>query len=297
VPLAYILVVAAIGDFRPEHGLIVALVCALAYATQRTKQFFLSASPYLITGIAYDALRYPRAAVVTSSQVLGCGLRSAEARLFGVGPDTTLQDWFAVNNLPALDLFCAVPYFAFAYVVLGYASYLYFVDRARMHHFLWAYAIANFIAFACWIVLPAAPPWYLRAHGCAIDLSSAPSPAALVRVDALLGISYFSGFYSRANSVFGAIPSMHCAFPLLGLLTAWKHISWRTRPIHIAYTLAMAFSAVYLDHHWVIDVLAGWAVAAVAVVLASKAIAAYKVWASKTSTVVAMQAGEAGGSS
>jgi len=32
----------------------------------------------------------------------------------------------------------------------------------------------------------------------------------------------------------------------------------------------MACAAVYLDHHWVIDVIAGWATALVAVVLADR---------------------------
>ena len=303
VPLAYVLMVALVGDFRPEHGLVVLLCLVLAYATPRTKQFFLSASPYLITGIAYDGLRYPRAALVTSSRVMGCGLRSAELRLFGVDANTTLQDWFAVHHTAALDLLCAAPYFAFAYVVLGYAIYLYFVDRPRMHHFLWSYAVANFIAFGFWLFLPAAPPWYLRAHGCLIDMTAAPSAAALLRVDELLGFHYFAQFYSRATSVFGALPSMHCAFPLIGLLTAWKHITWRTRPIHIAYAALMAFSAVYLDHHWVIDVLAGWAVAFVSVAVAAKMMAAFRLWAASSSFVqvpepsAAVETGPAGGAS
>ena len=180
----------------------------------------------------------------------------------------TFQDWFAVHHNGFFDLLFALPYLVFAYVVLIYASYLYFVDRPRMGYFLWAYAIGNFISFAMWLLVPAAPPWYLREHGCAIDLAAAPSPAALARVDELLHITYFERFYSRASSVFGALPSMHCAFPLIGLLTAWRAASWRTRPIHLAYTLIMAVAAVYLDHHWVIDVIAGWVVATVAVLAA-----------------------------
>ena len=184
------------------------------------------------------------------------------------GPGQTWQDWFAVHHHPAVDLLFAVPYFVFVYVVLGYAIYLYFADRKRMRHFLWAYAVGNFIAFAVWLLLPAAPPWYIRTHGCAIDLATAPNPAALSRIDALVGISYFESFYSRAASVFGALPSMHCAYPLMGLLTAWRAADWKTRPIHIAYTLVMATAAVYLDHHWIIDVLAGWVVAVASVWIA-----------------------------
>lgn len=288
--LAYGLVVAALGDLRPEHGVLTALCLSLAYATARTREFFAAVSPYVITGVAYDALRYPRKAWVTAPRVLGCDLREFEVALFGVGPGTTLQDWFAVHHHPALDLLSAVPYFVFVYVVLAYALFLYFADRPRMQRYLWAYAIANLIAFVFYLGVPAAPPWYLRAHGCTIDIAAAPSPAALVRVDALLGISYFSGFYSRSNSVFGALPSMHCAFPLIGLLTAWRHVGWRTRPIHLAYVLSMAFAAVYLDHHWVIDVLAGWAVAAVSVALAGRAVALWRRGLSRRRGAVAKSA-------
>jgi membrane-associated phospholipid phosphatase len=49
------------------------------------------------------------------------------------------------------------------------------------------------------------------------------------------------------------------------LLTAWHKASWRTRPLHLFYVFWMAGAAVYLDHHWLLDVLGGWLVAIVAV--------------------------------
>lgn len=268
LPLLYAALMVLLGDLRPEHVGFAVAVCALAYASRRTKDLLLALGPYLLTAMAYDALRYARQALVTGHRVLGCDLRAAELSLFGVGPDTTAQDWFALHHWPLLDLVCAAPYLAFAYVVLGYAVYLYVVDRLRMQQFLVAYTIGSFIGFVAWLAVPAAPPWYLRAYGCLIDLTVAPSPAGLLRVDAWLGIDYFAGFYSRAASVFGALPSMHCAFPLMGLLVSWRSATWRTRPIHLIYTLLMAFAAVYLDHHWVLDVLGGWLVAIVSVVLA-----------------------------
>jgi membrane-associated phospholipid phosphatase len=74
--------------------------------------------------------------------------------------------------------------------------------------------------------------------------------------------------------VFGAMPSMHCAYPTLGLLTAWRHTTWRTRPLHLFYVFWMAGAALYLDHHWILDVLGGWLVAIVAVVAATAAVQA-----------------------
>ena len=270
LPLAYVTTIWAIGDLRPEHVIIPGIACVLAYATPKTKQFFVDALPYLMVAVGYDTVRYARAAVVTADRVIGCGLRDAELALFAVAPGVTPQDWFAAHNSPLLDLIFSVPYAIFAYVAIIYAGYLYFVDRPRMRHYLWAFAIANFISFTMWLVIPAAPPWYIRQYGCGIDLSVAPSAAALNRVDAYLGIDYFQRFYSRAASVFGAMPSMHCAYPMLGLLTAWKSTTWKTRPVHIAYALFMFAAAVYLDHHWILDALAGWVLALVAVVVAGK---------------------------
>ncbi len=260
----------AIGDLRPEHVVIPLIAGVLAYATPRTKQFLLDASPYLFVAFGYDMVRYARSAVLVPERVIGCGLREAELALFAVAPGVTPQDFFAARHHPFLDLFFSVPYAIFAYVAIIYAGYLYFVDRPRMRHYLWAFAIANFISFSMWLIVPAAPPWYIRAHGCAIDLSVAPSAAGLLRVDQYLGIDYFATFYSRAASVFGALPSMHCAYPLLGLLTAWKKIGWKTRPVHIAYAVVMFLAAVYLDHHWIIDAIAGWIVAVVAVWIAGR---------------------------
>jgi inositol phosphorylceramide synthase catalytic subunit len=137
-----------------------------------------------------------------------------------------------------------------------------------MRHYLWSFAIANYISFVFWLALPAAPPWYLRAHGCTIDVSAVPSPAGLLRVDHMLGIGYFQAFYSRAASVFGALPSMHCAYPMLGLLTARHAATARTWPIHIVYVLGMFTASVYFDHHWIVDGLLGWTVALVAVAAA-----------------------------
>ena len=265
LPTFYALALVPLGDLRPEHVAMALLCLGFGYAGPRAKRFLVDAVPFVAVGIGYDLVRYLRPIFVTPERVLACGLRNAELALFSVSPGVTLQDFAAVHHHVALDLLFAVPYTIFLYVTFVYAVYLYFADRGRMRVFGYAFGIANYLSFATWLTLPAAPPWYLRAHGCTIDTSVLPSPAALSRVDAFLGIQYFEGFYARASSVFGALPSMHCAYPLIGLLSAWSAASWRTRPIHIAYVWLMAAAAVYLDHHWVIDVIAGWALAVVAV--------------------------------
>jgi membrane-associated phospholipid phosphatase len=104
-------------------------------------------------------------------------------------------------------------------------------------------------------------------------MSDLPSAAGLLRVDQLFGIHYYQSLYSRASSVFGAMPSMHCAYPMLGLLTAWRAASWKTRPIHILYAVTMFVGSNYLDHHWLWDGIAGLTLATVSVWLSGKLLA------------------------
>ena len=270
---AYVAALIALGgQVRAEHWILAVVVPILGYAGARGARFLRDVFPWLFVIASYDTVRYARAAWVHEKAVIGCGLRSAELKWFSVSPGVTLQDWFVAHHRLWADLFFSIPYGVFVYFALAYASYLYFVDRPRMRRYLWAFAIANVMSYAIWLLVPAAPPWYIRTHGCAIDMGALPSEgAALARVDATLGITYFHAFYSRASSVFGAMPSMHCAYPMLGLLTAWRHAGWRTRPLHLFYVFWMAGAALYLDHHWLLDVLGGWLVAIVAVLAATAA--------------------------
>lgn len=270
--VAYAATLAIFGEMRLEHPLIAVLVALLAYWGPRTKQFIKDMVPFLVLAVGYDLVRYAQRLAVQADDVIIGGIRRAELALFAVGPNTTVQDYFAQHHWAVADMLAAVPYCVFVYFAFVYAAFLFFVDRPRMRYFLWALAIANYISFVMWLVVPTAPPWYIREYGLVVDLSTPPYAAGLLRVDQLFGMHYFQEFYSRASSVFGAMPSMHCAYPMLGLLTAWRSTTWKTRPLHLVYAAWMAWAAVYLDHHWVWDVIAGWAVALVSVLAAGYAL-------------------------
>jgi hypothetical protein len=270
LPLAYVLVIAAMGDLRVEHVVLVLVVVGLSAFGPRSRAFLADIAPYVLVLIGYDSVRYARRVFVSAERVHACGLRSFELKTLAVAPGVTLQDWFQLHHAPFWDLVFAVPYTIFAYLALLYSAYLYFVDRPRMRHYLWSFAIANFISFVVWMAFPAAPPWYVRAHGCDVSMSALPSAAGLLRVDQLFGMHYFEHLYSRAASVFGAMPSMHCAYPMLGLLTAWRAASWKTRPLHLLYVVTMFVGSNYLDHHWVWDGIAGLSLACASVWAAAK---------------------------
>lgn len=269
-PAVYAAIMYAIGDLRPEHLAIAILALILGYASSWTKSLLKDISPGILVLLGYDLMRYVRPFFVTPDRVTSCALRRIDLTLFGAGGDTTLSDYFATHHWIALDLFFAIPYSAFLPITLVYCCYLYLKDRPRLGYYLWSLALVHGIGFIFWVALPAAPPWYVRLHHCAILAHPVPSAAGLSRVDGFLGIHYFQDFYARAPDVFGALPSLHCAFPMVGLLTAWRVVGWRTLPLHVIYTVSMLGASVYLGHHWLIDGLCAWLISLVATAIVKR---------------------------
>lgn len=265
IVVAYTATMLLIGDLRPEHVVVAVLVCGAWLATRMTRDMFREAIPAILIVMGFDSLRYLRPLFVTADRVHGCDLRAVELSLFGVSPDATLADYFAAHHSPAFDLFFSVPYAAFIYVTIIYAVSSYFRDRGRARIIAWSFVGMYLIAFTAWMAFPAAPPWYIQAHGCVIDVATQPTAAALMRVDAALGIDYFEGFYGRGPTAFGAMPSVHNAYPMLTLLAFWPMAGGKERAAGVVYALWMICASVYLDHHWLIDGLAGWLTAAIAV--------------------------------
>lgn len=257
------------GEVRWEQIGLALLTVLLAYGVPATKRLYLGLLPMGLVGLFYDAMRFVKNAGLTESNVHLCDLRAAEISLFGVdfqGAPATLHDAFQAYSSPtpqlwpaaALDLICAIPYGIFIFAIIGYAVFLYVRDFSAQQRFTWAFLLLNIAGFITYHVYPAAPPWYYHAHGCVVDLAASASPGPnLLRVDARLGVPYFQGFYGRASDVFGAVPSLHVTYPLLMLIEGWRHHRVLGRTLLVAFYVSMCFSAVYLDHHWVIDVVIG----------------------------------------
>lgn len=247
----------AIGEARFEHLVFVVGVPLLAYTNAWTKKLFVGLLPFGLLGLVYDTMRYVKDVGVTPSRVHLCDLHALDARLFGSSGES-LQDWFQKHPSDVLDRICAVPYGTFIYVSLAVAIWLYVKDYEGLRRFGWTFLLVNLAGFVTYHVYPAAPPWYFHAHGCTVDMTThANEGVNLARVDAWLGMKYFAGFYGRSSDVFGAMPSLHVAYPLLNLLFGWRLFRWPGRVLATGFFLLMCFSAVYLDHHWVVDVIAG----------------------------------------
>ncbi|MDE6853963.1 MAG: phosphatase PAP2 family protein, partial [Muribaculaceae bacterium] len=144
-----------------------------------------------------------------------------------------------------------------------FGLYLYFAGHTRQYlHFALVFLLVNLLGFAIYYIHPAAPPWYVSMHGFEAIPGTPGEVAGLGRFDEMTGLGIFNGLYARNSNVFAAMPSLHSAYTLLALIYAVRGrspLAWRI--ILGVVTAGIWFTAVYSNHHYICDVLAGIATA------------------------------------
>ena len=260
----------ALGGLRSDHVWIAIFVLVLSYTGPKPKKLLWFLLPLILTGVVYDSQRF-------YSDLIRGPIRVKEPYLFdkfffGIKTDSgvlTPNEWFQLHTHPALDFISGFYYLTFIAMFISLALYWqYWVSRrgtkkvtpeqmgpysARV---IWTFFWVNVLGYSTYYWYPAAPPWYVALKGLGpADLTTPASAAGCLRFDALLGTHFFTGMYGRAADVFGAIPSLHVAYPLLAVWYAFQFGSMRV--FAVSFYLIMCFSAVYLNHHYILDILWG----------------------------------------
>ncbi|HYH98730.1 phosphatase PAP2 family protein [Hyalangium sp.] len=268
--VSHLLFVTVMGKLRWEHAAADLLLVGLAWAGPAPRRFLRGGFPIWLCGMLLD------------NQWLWLGLRGQihtgdlwelERMLFPAPGGTTWPAWFETRTHAVLDFFCGFSYAAYLYEVFALALLFFFRKSPRFEIMCWAFLLMNAMGVVTYVVYPAAPPWYVMQYGPGpADLTAAPSPAGTSRFDALLGIRYFANFYARNPNVFGAMPSLHVAYPVLVTWQAWR-MGWAWRVGTAGFAALVAFSAIYLQHHYILDVVAGLVAALVACAVVEYAVA------------------------
>lgn len=223
--------------------------------------FGLYGLPFLVVAGIYEVLGSVFAA---HSEIHVGDLYALEEMLFSVQTATgtrALSEVIAQATHPVLDVICGVTYLTFLPEVVGVAIYLFFRDRPKMLQISLGFLIANLLGWVVWSVYPAAPPWYVDLYGTGPALLDAPaSSAGLSRFDALVGLPIADIFYSKSANVFGAMPSLHVAYAVLVAFVSWP-LRGYLRIFTLLFAASIVFSAVYLRHHYLLDVVAGGVIA------------------------------------
>lgn len=209
--------------------------------------------PFLIIFLAWEAMR--GIVVRTGFTPHVAGLVTMESDIFGGHvPTALLQQWLDNGVLgTVLDYAGTVLYFCHFIFPLAAGMVLWLVDRTQFVRFTTALMGMALAAFVIFLLVPTAPPWYAEQHGVVSGfhkIIGTTLPSAL------------SPYYNNLNpNPVAAFPSLHAAFPFLAFLALRRSFP-RGAWFALAWSIAVAFSVVYLGEHYVIDVIAGALLAA-----------------------------------
>jgi membrane-associated phospholipid phosphatase len=182
-------------------------------------------------------------------------LAAADRVLFGVSPCV----WAERFVTPARTEVMAFLYAGFFWIAPSVPLLLLVLRRpTAFREALRGIVTCFYLGYALYVVLPAAPPRLYLAHEFHVNLKGYPNLVFALSEQTL----NFLPADSRA-----AFPSLHAAVSLLALVYAWRHL----RPffwVLLPCSLGLWVSTVYLRHHYVVDLFAGWLLAPVAFALA-----------------------------
>jgi hypothetical protein len=179
----------------------------------------------------------------------------------GVTPTEWLQRrLWSPGHLHWYDVAVWAVYLTHFFAIWLVAALLWRRSRDRFGRYAVLTVLLTLAAFVVYWRYPAQPPWL------ASDLGHVgPVDRIVPLVWDRLGVSSMQSVYENSGLVntVAAMPSLHAAYPFMLLLFFWP-AGWAVRAGLGAYTLAMAFALVYGGEHFVADIVAGWALAALA---------------------------------
>jgi membrane-associated phospholipid phosphatase len=177
-----------------------------------------------------------------------------------------LQQW----RTHALDLAAVLfhgSHFAF---FLLFGLVLWHARREYFAFYRYALLLVMGLGLLCYAIIPTVPPWM------AFEQLHLLPP--ITHVAKYVYTSYSQELYGTFDSnPVAAMPSLHAAFPTTCALIGWRAFG---RPIGIGlavYASLVMLAVVYLGEHYVVDVIAGAALAAAVVYATRRSAAAWSV--------------------
>ena len=276
---AYLALGVATHSLRLYHWAILAAAPMAFVASNRGRRFFLDWLPLFAFWMVYDRLRllqpllYERVSVRMPYLI--------ECRLFGwlaggEAPAHAAHAWLAAHNetsyASVIGWAAQLVYFSYLFILPVHLATWWWRrgagDRQSFIRHLSAFTLLHAAALALYISMPVAPPWWVSLHGMAQP--TAELVAGTNMVDAMDGV-IVQRMIKNAAQWFGAVPSLHAAYPMLLFALAIGRRSRMTVATLGIYSVAMCITTVILNQHYIIDLVAAAMAVAAACMLANPA--------------------------
>jgi inositol phosphorylceramide synthase catalytic subunit len=268
ISFAYLLFSAFLVDFKIDQVVLVLIFNCAFYLSAITRKFILGFSIFIVYWVIFDYMKaFPN---YDYNTVHIADLYNFEKHLFGIHIQNKLltpNEYWRINGTTFLDIITGIFYLCWIPVPLAFAAYLFFKNRRQFLLFSMTFVLVNFIGFIIYYLYPAAPPWYVQYHGFVFQPLKMGNTAGLVKFDNYFHAGIFKSIYAKGSNVFAAMPSLHSSYPVIVVYYAIKNRLGLMNIFFFTVMFGIWFSAVYLSHHYVLDVLAGITCATIGITL------------------------------
>jgi membrane-associated phospholipid phosphatase len=180
-------------------------------------------------------------------------------RLIGLGrtPANRLQDTLRTpGEVNAYDMVFSTLHWLWYFVPHAAVVYVMVKRPDRLGHAAGVVAVTFDMGLVIYRAVPTAPPWWAAEHG-----YLPPLERVLLQTSPRVFGPAWEGLYSRlASNPYAAMPSLHFASSV-SAARALREVSPRAAAVGWAYAGGLAIALVYLGEHYVVDLLAGLALA------------------------------------
>ncbi len=256
--ICFLLFVKFTSGLRFDHLLLVSIVNVAFYLSGFTRRLITGLGVIIVYWIIFDSMKVWPNYLYNTVHIQS--LYEMEKSFFGINANGTVitpNEYFLIHTNTFIDIVSGLFYLMWVPLPLLFAFYSYTIDKNLFLRFCFAFLTVNIIGWIIYYGYPAAPPWYVAEYGMQLDPATKSNAAGLLKFDHYFGIKLFEDLYAKGSNVFAAMPSLHSSYPLIGLYYTFKQ---PRRWMSYVFAIVMAgiwFSAIYLTHHYILDVLAG----------------------------------------
>lgn len=258
ISLTYLIISWWLVGYKSDQLFLIFVVNLLYFLTPGTRKFITGFSIFIVYWIIFDYMKaFPN---YNYNTVHIADLYNWEKKLFGInfnGKQLTPNEYWRIKGNTFLDITAGIFYLCWIPVPLAFAVFLFFKNKKQFLYFSLTFVLVNFLGFVIYYLYPAAPPWYVQYHGFEFHAATRSNTAGLVKFDNYFHAGIFKSIYSKGSNVFAAMPSLHSSYPVVVLYYGLKN---RLGLINIFFTVVMLgiwCTAIYVGHHYILDVLAG----------------------------------------
>lgn len=237
----------------PSLEMLIAISIALLIWRSKQRNLLMDLLPLFIMLLTFQSLR-SFVDNLTPAHIHILDMIAYEKALFnGIIPAAFFQKAFSNQPYtPILTEILNMFYMSHFIVPVITAIIIWYQKKEHYWYFIIGLIALTYAGFITYIIYPAAPPWWATQYGYLTD-----QPVYLTNFFKYPTLVEFAG----PNQV-AAMPSLHMAYPCyicMYFMHVWgKKASWL-----IILPFGVAISTLYLGHHYVIDLAAGYLYAAI----------------------------------